>query len=266
MTEAEWLAATDPQPMLAFLRGRASERKLRLFAAACCRRIWHLLPGVQSRAWVEAAESLADGREVRIDPNLRDDEGRPSTAQSTARRAALAACLRPPTLAQQEEAVRAWHEAPSDQWYPPARLSEPTAEDRRKAAYEGARKAAESARMAVVQGPGRPGLIRYGRTTSSEQRGQAALLRDVFGNPFGPPPAVDPAWLAWNGGTVRQLAEAAYEQRPAAEGLLDHARLALLADALEDAGCAEPDLLGHLRGPGPHVRGCWAVDLLLGKG
>jgi hypothetical protein len=47
---------------------------------------------------------------------------------------------------------------------------------------------------------------------------------------------------------------------------LDTVRLAVLADALEEAGCADPDLLGHLRGPGPHVRGCWAVDLLLGKG
>jgi hypothetical protein len=48
-------------------------------------------------------------------------------------------------------------------------------------------------------------------------------------------------------------------------GHLDPARLAVLADALEDAGCADADLLGHLRGPGPHIRGCWAVDLLLGK-
>ena len=46
----------------------------------------------------------------------------------------------------------------------------------------------------------------------------------------------------------------------------DFAALPVLGDALEDAGCADPELLGHLRGPGPHVRGCWALDLLLGKG
>ena len=62
------------------------------------------------------------------------------------------------------------------------------------------------------------------------------------------------------------MAEAAYEQRELPAGTLDPARLTVLADALEDAGCADADLLGHLRGPGPHVRGCWAVDLLLGKG
>ena len=48
-------------------------------------------------------------------------------------------------------------------------------------------------------------------------------------------------------------------------GTLDNTRLAVLADALEEAGCTEADILGHLRGPGPHVRGCWVVDLILGK-
>jgi hypothetical protein len=59
---------------------------------------------------------------------------------------------------------------------------------------------------------------------------------------------------------------AAYEGRVSPAGGLDADRLAVLADALEDAGCADPDLLAHLRGPGPHVRGCWALDLVLGNG
>jgi hypothetical protein len=65
---------------------------------------------------------------------------------------------------------------------------------------------------------------------------------------------------------VPQLALAAYEERRLPKGTLDPARLAVLADALEDAICSDADLLGHLRGPVPHVRGCWAVDLSLGKG
>jgi hypothetical protein len=64
---------------------------------------------------------------------------------------------------------------------------------------------------------------------------------------------------------VPRLAQAAYEQRELPAGTLDVARLAVLADALEEAGHDQVDVLGHLRGPGPHVRGCWAVDLLLGK-
>jgi hypothetical protein len=64
---------------------------------------------------------------------------------------------------------------------------------------------------------------------------------------------------------MRRIAEEAYEDRRLPEGTLDPARLSLLADALEDAGCTHAELLGHLRSPGPHVRGCWAVDLVLGK-
>jgi hypothetical protein len=92
---------------------------------------------------------------------------------------------------------------------------------------------------------------------------RCALLRCLF-NPLHPA-AVDPAWLSWNGGTVRHLAHAAYEERHLPSGELDAARLAVLADALEEAGCIDADLLSHLRGPGPHVRGCWALDLILGK-
>jgi hypothetical protein len=91
------------------------------------------------------------------------------------------------------------------------------------------------------------------------------VLRDVFGNPFALVPVVDPAWLAWRGGIVRELAQAAYKERRLPEGTLDPARLAELADALEQSGCEYADLLGHLRGPGPHVRGCWVLDLILGK-
>jgi hypothetical protein len=74
-----------------------------------------------------------------------------------------------------------------------------------------------------------------------------------------------PAVLAWHDGVVVRLAQAAYEERHLPEGTLDNTRLRILADALEEAGCTDADILGHLRGPGPHVRGCWPVDLCLGK-
>jgi hypothetical protein len=94
---------------------------------------------------------------------------------------------------------------------------------------------------------------------------QCLLLRDIFGNPFRPAAVVDPACLAWRDGLVRQLARATYTKRRLPEGTLEPAWLAALADALEDAGCTDTNLLGHLRGPGPHVRGCWALDLVLSK-
>jgi hypothetical protein len=85
----------------------------------------------------------------------------------------------------------------------------------------------------------------------------AALLRELFGNPF-QPVTVDPAWLTWDRGTVLCLARTIAEHG-------DFAVLPVLADALEEAGCASAPLLNHCRGPFDHVRGCWAVDLLLGK-
>jgi len=69
---------------------------------------------------------------------------------------------------------------------------------------------------------------------------------------------IDPAWLAWHGGTMPAIARRVYDDRAFHD-------LPILADALEDAGCTNTDLLAHCRGGGPHVRGCWAVDLLLGK-
>jgi hypothetical protein len=97
----------------------------------------------------------------------------------------------------------------------------------------------------------------HNRPTPAQQRRLCQLIRDIFGNPFRPATA-DPDWLKWNGGTVPKLAQAIYDERRFAD-------LPILADALEEAGCVNADLLDHCRRPGEHVRGCWAVDLLLGK-
>jgi len=88
---------------------------------------------------------------------------------------------------------------------------------------------------------------------------QADLIRCLWQNPFRPI-AIAPSWLT---PTVLDLAQAAYDQRDLPQGTLELARLAVLTDALEDAGCTDPDILGHLRQPGPHTRGCWPLDLLL---
>ncbi len=97
----------------------------------------------------------------------------------------------------------------------------------------------------------------YGVGYGAEQFHQANLLRDIFGNPFRPVVA-DPRWTAWNDSLVLKLARAIYDDRA-------FDRLPVLADALEDAGCADADILSHCRSGGEHVRGCWVLDLLLGK-
>ena len=90
-----------------------------------------------------------------------------------------------------------------------------------------------------------------------ERKSQCCLLRDIFGNPFRPA-SISLSWLAWNDGAIFKMAQAIYDARA-------FDRLSLLADALEDAGCTDADILSHCRTPGEHVRGCWVVDLLLGK-
>jgi hypothetical protein len=84
------------------------------------------------------------------------------------------------------------------------------------------------------------------------------LLRDIVVNPFFELPTIRQAWLSWNGDTVAALAQVIYQQEA-------FDRLPILADALEDAGCDHREILDHCRAPTPHVRGCWLLDLLLGK-
>jgi hypothetical protein len=101
-------------------------------------------------------------------------------------------------------------------------------------------------------------LVCEARRLAGWQKGDvelAVLLRDIFGNPFRPV-AFDPTWRT---GTAVELARGMYEAR-------EFAAMPILADALQDAGCDNEDVLTHCRGPGPHVRGCWVVDLVLGKG
>jgi hypothetical protein len=95
-----------------------------------------------------------------------------------------------------------------------------------------------------------------------KQGGKAAIFREVFGNPFREV-RFDPALRT---PAVASLATAAYEERLTPSFDLDPVRLSILADALEDASCSNEDLIAHLRSSGPHVRGCWAVDVILGKG
>lgn len=90
--------------------------------------------------------------------------------------------------------------------------------------------------------------------TGADKAVECRLIRDIFVSPLRPMPR-DQRWLT---STVVSLAHQMYESR-------DFASMPILADALQDAGCDNEDMLNHCRGPGPHVRGCWVVDLMLGK-
>jgi hypothetical protein len=98
-----------------------------------------------------------------------------------------------------------------------------------------------------------------GGSRADERTAQVDLLRCILGDPFRPPPLIDPGCLRWNGGTLVKLARAIYGERRFED-------MPVLADALEEAGCADGAILSHGRGGGPHGRGCWLVDALLGMG
>lgn len=229
MTEADWHSSTDPAAMLAFFQqgGRASDRKLRLWACACVRRVWPLLPQGVTHEAVRLAEQFADGQATARDLGRVRKPGRnPFLHPSNFVALSLAPVLLPDLSAQA--------------------ASEMAEAITRFVGWE-------------CRG-GRPvEYVIHAEAVQAESQAQAALLHDLFGNPFRPPPALDRSLLT---PSSIALARAAYEQRNTPEGTLDRGRLAALADALAAAGCTDAELIGHLRSRGPHVRGCFALDVL----
>ena len=209
MTEQEWLSCTDRDVMLNFLRDKASDRKLRLFACACCHRIGHLLIDNRSRRIVEATERFADG-EIDFDT--------------------LCAALDGPNRPKSVTADLCFREA----WWAAFLVS-----------YDAAAKMCAASQDTD------------GALYISESQAQCLLLREVMGNPFRDA-FIHTKRLMANKGRTRTLAHAIYDNR-------DFATMPILADALQEAGCDNADILNHCRLPGEHVRGCWVVDLLLGK-
>jgi hypothetical protein len=228
MTEAEWLACDDPRPMLAFIPGGAGERKLRLFACACCRRIGHLLSGPDFLRAIDVAELYADkqvsaeecrrAHRIGYDYYTNNQAGAPGGANPNSHLAvAWAANIAPSGGYPIDFAGYVFENACrlGARWHSNQALTEPQLQERAQ---------------------------------------QSALVREIFGNPFRAvtfPPA-------WRTDTAAALARQMYEAR-------DFSAMPILADALQDAGCDNEDILVHCRGNGPHVRGCWVVDLVLGK-
>jgi hypothetical protein len=252
VTEAEWLACADPTPMLVFLRSKASDRKLRLFAVACCRRVGQLLTDDRSQRALGTSERFADA--LAGEKERKAAQAAVRAARQVVEAAAWAPGAREAPAWAKEEAVRAAAAAVR------ARAEEAARDAVTWAAQAGAW-AQEQVR--ALRGPAVQASLEVGRR--QERRALAALFCDIFGNPFRPSQPLPPAVLAWNDRSITRIAQAIYEDRKLPEGTLDPGRLGILADALLDAGCDEEGLLAHLRGPGPHARGCWAVDLILGK-
>jgi hypothetical protein len=128
---------------------------------------------------------------------------------------------------------------------------------------DAARQAQEFIRLQAVREAANEAIFRENEArinaaeSARECRAQGDLLREIFGNPFRPM-KVEPVWLSANGGAGAAILQLIDQEQRFEE-------LPYLSDALMDAGCGDDNLLHHLRQPRGHVRGCWAVDRLLGR-
>jgi hypothetical protein len=241
MTESEWSVCAKPHPMLEDLewQGRLSSRKHQLWVCACVKRIGHLLLDERLRAAVIARDMYAD--DLVTTHELR-------AAEAAAQKAKTEIPLPPDfgrgILGIVPVAATAW------------------AAFAAVAAVEGSRgfrsvsilvlEAVRCESSSKLQVPVCQEWVEA--VNAEEWAGQANLMRDVFGNPFRPA-ALNPSWRT---PTVTNLAEAIYQDEA-------FGQLPILADALEDVGCTDLEILNHCRQPDEHVRGCWVVDLILKK-
>jgi hypothetical protein len=243
VTEEEWNACVHPRKLFDwwhYLQGNLAPRKRRLLACACCRRIWKELWAEELHRAVEAAEQYADGL-----INSADLAVAQARAEAVARPVGeRLGHLSPGTEHHRSEAML-WSAA----W----------------AAASAAHIRGQGLHICMISTSPIDNALDYAskhreyevKAGLGEQGVQCRLFRDIFGNPFRPI-SIDPAWLRWNAGTVLAIAQRIYDER-----CFDV--MPLLGDALEEAGCEDFVILHHCRGLGPHVRGCWLLDLILDK-
>jgi hypothetical protein len=245
MTERQWLAGKDPDPMLGFLEQHIpvhedeetdpfhtpAIRKVRLFACACCRHVEHLLADERSRNALDVMERFLDRRATKRQYERATNAASDVTWDYAEK------------VDGHLEAANAVYRALDD------------IVDDFTDASEVATEVIDAVLRTVPEGSRAYGKRRRDAITA-EGAYQANVLRDIFGNPFRPV-ALDASWLTSD---VLALAKGIYEDRA-------FDRMPILADALQDAGCASDAVLKHCRDAKQvHVRGCWVVDLLLGKG
>jgi hypothetical protein len=271
MTEQEWMVCREPERMLGFLLGKeahawrrvlawfntrsnlpavprpcATQRKLRLFACACLYPLREVLKDPRSEAAIDLCERFAEGQAT------------PTELTEAGNDAWLAVESLQPTAIELASPGFALGSTMSNVWPLAARAA---ADVTMADAADAALAVQASVERASMEWAGKgPTLAEVAAVTGAAVR--ANLLRDIFGPlPFRDTPLdSDPRTP-----TVLNVAKAIYEERDAKSGRLDASRLAILADALEESGCTDVDLLQHCRHDGVHVRGCWAVDWILAR-
>ncbi len=230
MTEQEWLECRDWRDMFTYLAGKVSERKLRLFAVACWCRVWSHLPAEGKKA-VELAERYADGNASILDLQAMRETFLAGTGE------------------QHVEIIRG-------QRYHPVFGGTAADADALWAAKSAMRESADAVTWPALQMTSQSVTsTTVSSMLSAEMAVRRRLLHDVVGPLIFRSVICEPAWLTSD---VVELAEGIYQEKA-------FDRLPILHAALEVAGCDSKEILSHCLGEGPHVRGCWVVDLILGK-
>jgi hypothetical protein len=220
-----WEEADHPTQLLQVLTDGVSERKYRLLLCAAVRRLLPLLLDPRSQRALETIERFADGQALLVEHE---------------------AVSAPAFEAYNDARANGYDPAVANAAYCITYRSPPdTGRQVAQAVLKDCQDACERNQH-------------LGFDPELERAVHCRLLRCVFGHPFRPVNLDRKAMLAWNNGTVHQLACMIYEGQ-------GFDVLPILADALEEAGCPDQTILDHCRDEGPHVRGCWVVDLLLGK-
>jgi hypothetical protein len=225
MSESDWLSCTDIYQMLEYLLGKTSDRKLRLFADACCHRPYYRVDDGRHRRAIQLAEQMAD--EDIDEAEWREAHDPAYELWRATSEACLTAQRQAPRGTPEVEALVDADTATAAGWA--------VLEDAWEAAYQ----------VTIVE---------WDQEHAGEEEQQMALLRDIVGNPFHPV-VVDRSWLTQD---VLTLAGTIYDNRA-------FDRMPILGDALEKTGCNNTEILAHCRSHAEHVRGCWAVDAILGK-
>lgn len=256
MKRTEWPSSQKPRDMLyALLKAKKSGRKFRLFACSCCRRVWPLLSDPRSRHGIEVAEACADG--LSTDSLTAEAFNAASAAYSDSFSSSSGSSggeVASGTSQANREAAQA---------VPVTLLNFETPENAQRHASIASYQAITATSLAESHMHPADVIADYAQTSIEvrESSVQADWLRCIFGYPFRRQ-SIQPAWCT---PTVVAMAQATYDSRSLPTGELEGVRLAVLADALQEAGCTDTTILSHCREPRPHVRGCWVVDLILGK-
>jgi hypothetical protein len=262
MTEQEWLKGNDPRPMFEYLRTFGNNRKLRMLALAVCGSIESQLNSATTEQAVRLCTHVAigslDAEAFRASVEIIRQVFNPVSSAELV----VSSMLNAFTSENAFEYVKHVTKHVANAVEGSARDSAQRAAIREHGIdvgrHDAIRMGGVSYDRAQYQ---REVLTLYqageeaGRSArNSEKVFQCNILRDIFGNPFRRV-TLDPRWLT---STVIDLARTIYEERV-------WERMPILADALMDAGCDSEEVINHCRGPGPHVRGCWVIDLLTGR-